>query len=172
MISPGLPCRGALLCAAVLFNSPVFLALAGDGGQAEGCAWELRLMEPRTQRELLDVPLSPGDPTFSLSYTHSVFHTEVVSEYQVRESGIVQVRETFTDPGYGMESSPDDVKGRLEQIDGHLRMELERPIPNLVVRVQRAQNNRITGLESMDLSQLLGDGPIAIRPTRICSPEG
>ncbi len=140
--------------------------------QAEGCRWELRLLEPRTQRVLLDVPLAPNDPTFSLSYMHSVFRTEVVSEYQIREGGIVQVRETFTDPGYGMESAPDDVKGRLEQIDGRLRMELERPIPNLVVRVQRAQNNRIAGLESIDLSRVLGDGPVAIRPAKICSPEG
>lgn len=168
MTSSGLSSRGAL-CAAALLASSCVIAMGSGPAGAGDCRWSLQLVEPRSQRQLLKVPLSPLDPVFSLSYTHSVFHTEVVSDYRIRAGEIVQVHETYTDPGYGMESSPADVKGRLELVDGRLRMDLDRPIANLVVRIQRDRNNRIAGLETFDLSGTLGDGAVLVRPVATCT---
>ncbi|SEB57410.1 protein of unknown function [Nitratireductor aquibiodomus] len=160
----------------VLLGAMAALIWAGIGaatGQPSGevaadCGWRLDLVRPRSGALLMQVPLDADDPRFSLSYTHSVFRTPVESRYRIVAGAIVQDAEVYTDPGYGMESATDDPAQHLEKIDGHLQLALERRIDNLVVRVQVAQNNGLFALEPVYLGQRFGDGPIALRPARVC----
>lgn len=146
-------------------------AVAGQrsGEKAADCGWRIELVRPRSGALLMRVPLDSDHPRFALSYTHSVFHTPVKSRYRIIAGEIVQDTEVYSDPGYGMESSTDDPAQRLEKVDGHLRLTLERRITNLVVRVQVTQNNRLIALEPVDLGQRFGNGAIALRPVWICS---
>ncbi|EKF17717.1 DUF1850 domain-containing protein [Nitratireductor pacificus] len=162
--------HGILLSAMAALVWACIEATAGQpsGERAADCGWWLDMVRPRSGAPLMRVPLEADRPRFALTYTHSVFRTPVESRYRIVAGAIVQDAEVYTDPGYGMESTTDDPTQRLERIDGHLQLALERPIANLVVRVQAAQNNRLIALEPVDLGQRFGDGPIALRPVRFC----
>lgn len=151
-----------------------FFGVSAYGGDISnttvgGCGWHLELARPHSAQILMTVPLDRDQPRFSLSYTHSVFLTPVESGYRIDDGTIVQDLELFTDPGYGMESVDDNDQQHLQQDGDWLRLVLDRAIPNLVVRVQTTQNNRITVPTPVDLGQRFGDGPISFRPTWGCS---
>ena len=170
MIQPSHPCHGIFIVAvALLIGTSAHGIGTREGGDGDACAWQLELLRPRSGQLLSTVKLDRDQPGFSLSYIHSVFLTSVESSYRIEDGQIVQKAESYTDPGYGMESVNESNRQGLEQDRGRLWLSLDRSIPNLVVRVQRIQNNQITDPVQIDLGREYGDGPILFRPTESCS---
>jgi len=135
-------------------------------GEARGeCFPTLIFADPRAGTPLLEVDLSTSDGRFSLSYVHSVRHTPVVSTYQVESEGIRQISEVFSDPGYGMggvTKGSDELK--VSRTPRGQKILLDRPIPDFVLRLQRAQKNRLEVPISVHLAEILGDRAVRLKP--------
>jgi hypothetical protein len=126
----------------------------------------LGLREAQTGRWVFARAVSPGD-TFALGYTHSVKHKPVWDFYVIDEHyQIVQDKTVFPGSGFGLpsEAHGDEIYALLsdgsECISG-----MQRRIPSLLLRVERAYNNTFTFKEavSLNLSQILGDGLMDMR---------
>ena len=95
------------------------------------------------QRQLGRYPLGI-DKTFSLSFIHSVSKTRVTDVYEVRADQIVQTKEIFKTHGAGLPSNIEEPGGLFwEKIGDDFILHMERPIPKLVVRTDKAYQNRL-----------------------------
>lgn len=94
-------------------------------------------------KELARFPLGP-DKTFSLSFIHSVSQTRVIDVYEIKNKQIIQTGEAFKTHGAGLPSSPDEPGGiSWEKTDDGFVLNMERPIPKLVVRTNKLYENRL-----------------------------
>jgi hypothetical protein len=134
-----------------------------------GWGWPLHMLglrEAQTGRWVFARAVSPGD-TFALGYTHSVKHKPVWDFYVIDEHyQIVQDKTVFPGSGFGLpsETHGDETYALLsdgsECISG-----MQRRIPFLLLRVERAYNNTFTFKKalSLNLPQILGDGLMDMR---------
>jgi len=86
----------------------------------------------------------PKSGVFSLSFIHSVSQTPVRDDYKATDCRIIQTAETFQTHGAGLPSGihEPDVTGWARQ-DGRFVIFMQRPIPKLIVRTDRAFRNRL-----------------------------
>lgn len=114
------------------------------------------------------------DPSFSLTFIHSVSLTPVLDRYRIIEEGdngyeILQTEERFIAHGQGlpsMENEPDVIG--FEHRDGQFMLHLKRPIDKLIVRTDSRFKNRLhTGKEVINLNQWPDTG-LWIYPVHQC----
>ena len=93
--------------------------------------------------------------TFALTFIHSVSKTPVRDEYDINDSNIVQTAELFETHGAGLPSDIQDPGAvSWENRDGRFILHLKRPIPQLVVRIDRNYKNRLLlGRKEINLCQ-------------------
>jgi len=93
------------------------------------------------------------DPSFALSYVHSVTRTPVVERYRVDGSDIVQTEITFEQHGPGLPTEA-DAGGTFTRRDGRYVVTMARRFPDIVMQVHRDQAPRLTAAaQSHDLAQ-------------------
>jgi len=86
----------------------------------------------------------PEDGTFSLSFIHSVSTTPVRDDYQIADTRIIQIAETFQAHGAGLPSGVDEAgMTSWEHHDRRFVIRMKRPIPRLVVQTDRNYRNRL-----------------------------
>lgn len=96
------------------------------------------------QAELARYLLDENSPEFKLSYLHSVALSLVEDQYEIVDNEIVQTSETVADHGAGlpsMDNEPDMIKWSNE--GGRFKLELNRAIDKLIVRVNPEYQNRL-----------------------------
>ena len=120
----------------------------------------LALRDTRTGRWVFLRVVSPGD-AFTLSYTHSVKRKPVRDFYIVGERfEIIQNKTIFPDSDYGLPSRAVGKETYTLLADGNGCISgMQRLIPSLLLRVERAYNNTFIFNETLtlNLSQKLGD---------------
>ena len=136
-------------------------------GQA--CQVALVVSNPRSGDELITVALDPADPRFVLSYLHSVHESRVMAGYRVENGGILQIWESFSQPGYGMGavSGRADIKGVVSDQGGQ-RLLLSRALPDFILRLQARQKNRLEHPIPMELSEVLGERAVRLSGRTRC----
>lgn len=137
--------------AAVLAGALGAVAACGAAGAAQGVrGCELRLLEHRSGRELLRLPLDPALPSAEIAFTHSVLGTPVADRYVWRRDEPGRgpwrahlVEERYVGEGYGLPHAA--APGERLQRDGDgWRLSLDRVVDPLVVRPLPAQGMRVT----------------------------
>jgi hypothetical protein len=110
-------------------------------GPAAVCTLHVR--EHRSGRELLRVPLPPGqEPRLQLGFTHSVLGTPVLDAYRWRAGAWHLTEEQFEGEGYGLPHAA--AAGETLQRHGTgWRLLLDRAVVPLVVRPLPAQQMRL-----------------------------
>jgi hypothetical protein len=120
----------------------------------------LALRDSRNSRWVFGRVVSPGD-AFTLSYTHSVKRKPVRDFYIVGEHyEIIQNKTIFPDSDFGLPSGTVEKETYILLADGNGCISgMQRLIPSLLLRVERAYNNTFIFNETLtlDLSQKLGD---------------
>jgi len=103
-------------------------------GPAPAC--ELMLVEHRSERVLLSLPLDPVRPTATVAFTHSVLGTPVADRYDWRAAMPVWrahlVEERFQGEGYGLPNAAGPGESLVRDGDGW-RLRLDRLVHPLVV---------------------------------------
>jgi hypothetical protein len=134
-----------------------------------GWGWPLHLLALRESpngRWVLAKVVCPGD-AFVLGYTHSVIQKPVRDFYMIDEHyQIIQNKTIFPGTGFGLPSEAHGDETYTLLSDGSECISgMQRRIPSLLLRVERAYNNTFTFKEaqSLNLSQILGDGLMEIR---------
>ena len=134
-----------------------------------GWGWPLHLLglrEAQTGRWVFAKAVHPGD-TFGLGYTHSVKHKPVWDFYMIDEHyQIIQNKTIFPGSGFGLPSEALSNETYALLSDGSECISgMQRRIPSLLLRVERAYNNTFTFKEalSLNLSQIFGDGLMEMR---------
>ena len=134
-----------------------------------GGLWPLHVLglrEIRSGRWVVARVVAPGD-AFALGYTHSVKLKPVWDHYTVdAHYRILQTKVVFPGSGYGLpsETAPGEVHRLLP--DGYESIDdMQRPIPQLALRVERAYRNTFVFNEAppLDLSNAIGDGVLDMR---------
>lgn len=89
--------------------------------------------------------LALGDGHFALGFMHSVSRTPVVDEYRVQDGAIRQRAQHFAAHGPGMTATPAEVgdAGGWTMDEAGMRIELDRPIEELVIRVDPDYGNHV-----------------------------
>ncbi|WDP88462.1 MAG: DUF1850 domain-containing protein [Desulfobacter sp.] len=135
----------AIVLAACIFTS----ALASGQGDRY-----LAVVQFPQGRELTRTEL--GEETgFSLSFIHSVSRTPVTDIYRIQGTRIIQTQERFRAHGAGLPSHPSEPGGLSWAKEGEeFVLNMERPIPKLVVRTDKNYKNRlILGSTTINLNQ-------------------
>lgn len=134
-----------------------------------GWGWPLHLLglrEAQTGRWVFAQMVYPGD-TFGLGYTHSVKHKPVWDFYSIdAHYQIIQNKTIFPGSGFGLPSETHGDETHAVLSDGNECISgMQRRIPSLLLRVERAYDNTFTFKEtqSLNLSQILGDGLMEMR---------
>lgn len=112
---------------------------------------------------------------FDLSFIHSVSLTPVKDVYEIQpiingSYKIKQTKEFFIAHGQGlpsMQNEPDVIK--FEHHDGQFILHLDRPINDLIVRLDKRFKNRLhTGQNIINLNQWSDDTGLRIKPVANC----
>jgi hypothetical protein len=102
---------------------------------------------------LLQVALPADDPSFMITYVHSVTRTPVMERYAISGSEIVETEMRFEQHGPGLPTEADK-GGTFSHGDGGFVVTMDRHFPTIVMRVHRDQSPRLaTGTRSLDLAQ-------------------
>lgn len=131
--------------------------------------WPLRVLVLRDARGGCSVfarAVSPGD-FFSLRYTHSVKQKPVWDFYMIDgRHRIIQTKTIFPDSDFGLPSlaGENETYTRLDDGNGCISG-MQRLVPSLLLRVERAYNNVFTFNEttSVNLSEKRGDCILEMR---------
>ncbi|WP_113911522.1 DUF1850 domain-containing protein [Roseovarius dicentrarchi] len=117
---------------------------------------------------LASYPLEPG-ASFALEFIHSVSRTPVMDSYRIDAGQIIQTSEVFLAHGAGLPSMSDELDATgWRHEDGKFILDLDRPIGEMIVRVQPAYNNTLhTPVQSIALASL---GHSALR-IAACNPS-
>jgi hypothetical protein len=130
----------------------------------------LEMADPSTGRRLFCAAMADGEE-FDITFTHSVNRRPVQDTLRVTRDHLVIVRSRFDAFGAGMpEATTQD--GRLEvAADGRLEWTVNRPMPEVVLRVGRVANHTLALKgRRLPLAELAPPGaPIAFR-ARTASP--
>ena len=106
--------------------------------------------------------LPADDPTFVVTYVHSVTRTPVAERYRVEDGEIVQTEIRFAQHGPGLPTQP-DAGGTFEQRDGEFVASMQRRFAVIVMRVHADQSPRVaTGGRAADLAAW-GNRALAVR---------
>lgn len=127
-----------------LFPFAIFAALAGVCSVV--LFWPsllvLEITTPGTGEVLLCARVNQGD-TCVMSFLHSVNKRPVFDTWQFEADRIVIVKSRFDSFGAGMPESSTD-EGTLAVLDdGWLEWTVNRPVPDLIVRVGRVANHTL-----------------------------
>lgn len=98
----------------------------------------------------------PDSGRFALSFIHSVSGTPVIDEYRLAANTITQTAEIFEAHGAGLPSLRDelDASGWRHE-GGKFILDLNRPIDNMIVRVQSEYDNTLLiNKKSIELATL------------------
>ena len=142
---------------------PAACALAAAAITAAAPACELRLSEPRSDRELARLPLDRHAPEVRVAFEHSVLGTTVIDRYRFLPHAVL-VEEEFEGEGYGLPAAP-GAGERLERVgpDGaRQRLSLQRTVEPLVVRALPAQRMRLLHGQGAEIA-LAAFGTSAVR---------
>ena len=96
----------------------------------------------------------PGeDPSFTITYVHSVTRTPVMERYELAGSEIVETEIRFEQHGPGLPTEADR-GGTFSHSDGRFVVTMDRHFPTIVMQVHRDQSPRLdAGTRSLDLAQ-------------------
>ena len=102
---------------------------------------------------LLQVALPADDPSFTITYLHSVTRTPVMERYAIAGSEIVETETRFEQHGPGLPTEADK-GGTYSHGDAGFVVTMDRHFATIVMRVHRDQSPRL-GAEtrSLDLAQ-------------------
>ncbi|WP_122088256.1 DUF1850 domain-containing protein [Halalkalicoccus subterraneus] len=92
----------------------------------------LRLADPRSGETLGVERVEEGD-RFAIHYVHSFDETPIREVYEIREEGIVQVREEFEYHAIGLEYT----EGNQTREDGFTVLQMDRRLGTFTVRVAK-----------------------------------
>jgi hypothetical protein len=152
-----------------LIHRPIFWLLAGAAVAGVMVFWPLvsvlRISPPPNGTALYCVRMQPGEE-FVLSYVHSVNRRPVYDTLRAVGDHLVIVGSRFDSFGAGM---PDGSDGQLAIApDGWLVYRVERPTPEVVVRVGRVAEHTLTIKgEQLALTRLAPPGsPLRLQVTR------
>mgnify|MGYP005606129219 FL=1 len=113
---------------------------------------------------LAQFALPADDPTFVVTYVHSVTRTPVAERYRVEGDAIVQTEIRFAQHGPGLPTQP-DTGGTFEQRDGEFVASMQRRFAVIVMRVHADQSPRFAaGGCAADLAAW-GNRALAVRAT-------
>ena len=102
---------------------------------------------------LLQIALPADDPSFTITYVHSVTRTPVLERYAISGSEIVETEIRFEQHGPGLPTEA-DAGGTFTRSDGRFIVTMDRRFPNVVMRVHADQSPRLTaGNRNIDLAQ-------------------
>ena len=104
-------------------------------------------------RMLATVALPPDDPSFALTYVHSVTRTPVVERYAVFGSELVETEIRFEQHGPGLPTEA-DAGGTFTRSDGNFVVTMNRHFPGIVMQVHADLSPRlVVGACVTDLAQ-------------------
>ncbi|OOV88010.1 DUF1850 domain-containing protein [Oceanospirillum linum] len=169
-----------LLAAAVLQLAACSALGSATGTPAELPEPSLHIRDARNGQHFACVPVT--ERRFELSFIHSVSLTPVRDLYQIENSTadagsenraralvILQTAEHFIAHGQGLPSmagEPDATA--FEHKNGEFILQLQRPIPDLIVRTDHRFKNRLhTGYTTVNLNQWPNTG-LRIEPVHHC----
>jgi hypothetical protein len=133
--------------------------LAAAGGTHAAC---LEFASRPDGAVLVHVATPLDDPTFTLTYVHSVTRTPVVERYRIDDATIVQTEIGFEQHGPGLPTQADH-GGRFERRDGRFVVTMERRFDVIVMRVHADQSPRLAaGGRTIDLAAW-GSRALALR---------
>lgn len=142
------PLRPLAVCCAPLMSRRLIagLIVAGAGGVVWFLLWPLfpvlEIVDGRSGRAVLCARVQPGQE-FVLSFVHSVNRRPVYDTLRVEADHLVIVRSRFDTFGAGMpEASTQDGTLRVAE-DGWLEWTVNRPTPELTVRVGRVADHTV-----------------------------
>ena len=102
---------------------------------------------------LLQFDLPADDPSFTITYVHSVTRTPVMERYAIAGSEIVETEMRFEQHGPGLPTEADK-GGTFSHSDGRFVVTMDRHFPTIVMQVHRDQSPRlVAGTRSLDLAQ-------------------
>jgi hypothetical protein len=102
---------------------------------------------------LLRIPLPADDPSFRITYMHSVTRTPIIERYTISGSEIVQTEMRFEQYGPGLPTEADK-GGTFAHGDAGLVVTMDRHFPTIALRVHRDQSPSLAaGTRSLDLAQ-------------------
>ena len=102
---------------------------------------------------LAHIALDDRDPTFRVTYTHSVTRTPVDELYRVDGTRIVETEIRFVEHGPGLPTAP-DAGGAFERRDGRFVVRGARSFDRIVMRVHADQHPTLeAGAQSLDLAR-------------------
>lgn len=126
----------------------------------------LGLRDTKSDRWIWRTVVHPGD-TFHIGYTHSVYQRPLWDSYSIDPRYRMILEETvFPASGYGLPFAA--VRSQVFRIreDGNYSIgNIKKPIPHLMLRVQRQYGNFLTFNDKtiLNLSSLVGDGVIEVK---------
>ena len=91
---------------------------------------------------LARVAIAASDPTFTLTYVHSVTRTPVRESYRIDGDSIVQTEIRFEQHGPGLPTEADE-GGRFEQRNGQFIVTMHRRFASFAMRVHADQQWRL-----------------------------
>lgn len=147
--------RAAVVCLLLAAAALNAAAAPSSTDASSACAWRLRISDARAGTDFGHWPLCGERPEFALGFLHSVSLTRVLDLYRVEQGRIVQTAELFEEHGAGLPSTRSEIGGRgWHHEQGRFRLDLERPIGRLVVRVGRDYGNELKlPTATVDLTQ-------------------
>ncbi|MEO8344573.1 MAG: DUF1850 domain-containing protein [Betaproteobacteria bacterium] len=93
-------------------------------------------------RTLASVALPPNNPTFALTYVHSVTRTPVFEQYRVDGGDLVETQIRFEQHGPGLPTEA-DAGGSFTRVDGNFVVTMDRHFPRIVMQVHADQTPRL-----------------------------
>ena len=129
-----------LLVAALLFPSLAGAACVTLASHPDGARLSL-------------LALPADDPSFTVSYTHSVTRTPVIERYRIAGSEIVETEIRFEQHGPGLPTEA-DAGGTFTRADGRFVVTMDRHFASIVMQVHADQQPQLTaGSRGVDLAQ-------------------
>ena len=111
------------------------------------------ILAPPDGAPLARIGVDERNPTFRLTYIHSVTRTPVDEVYRVEGLRIVETEIRFVQHGPGLPTAP-DAGGTFEHRDGKFVVRLNRSFDTIVMRVHADQQPAlIAGAQSLDLAR-------------------
>ncbi|MET0346705.1 MAG: DUF1850 domain-containing protein [Casimicrobiaceae bacterium] len=111
------------------------------------------ILAPPDGAPLARIGVDERDPTFRLTYIHSVTRTPVDEVYRVEGLRIVETEIRFDQHGPGLPTAP-DAGGTFEHRDGKFVARVNRTFDTIVMRVHADQQPAlIAGAQSLDLAR-------------------
>jgi hypothetical protein len=128
IIYGGIPSSAAAVAA-------LLIATAAHGTPPAACIAVIGYPE---EKALAFVPLPVDDPTFAITYRHSVTRTPVTETYRATADRFVQTSIRFEQHGPGLPTAPGPGE-RWERMDGRFVVTMARPLDDIRMRVHADQ---------------------------------